>query len=220
MNKTESISELAKALNLFQSKMQAVKKDAVNPFFKSHYATLDAIWDAIRKPLTDNGLSVLQTLNTDDETGNTLDTTLLHTSGEWVSGSLRLNPVKDDPQALGSAISYARRYSLCALLGIVADEDDDANVATKPEVAKPKVVEKPKPPKKFDTTTTEGALEFLEYHHPQKWGHVVVAARLMDKYGVSGDTMKELIALLSPEQKAELDTIISSELAKANEEKK
>jgi len=139
MNKSETISELAKALNAFQGKVQPVKKDAVNPFFKSHYATLDAIWEGIKKPLTDSGLSVTQTLDIVDDGKNLLDTTLLHISGEWVSGSMAINPVKDDPQGLGSAISYARRYSLCAMLGVVADEDDDANVATKPKAeAKPK----------------------------------------------------------------------------------
>ena len=136
MNKSESIVELAKALNSFQGKLKAVKKDATNPFFKSHYATLDAIWETIREPLSSNGLVVTQTL--DQVEGKALlVTTLLHTSGEWIEGSMILNPVKDDPQGLGSAISYARRYSLCALLGVVADEDDDASVATKPKFQKP-----------------------------------------------------------------------------------
>ena len=132
MNKSESISELAKALSNFQGKMVAVKKDATNPFYKSKYATLDTIWETIRKPLAENGLSVAQTMNVFGDK-SLLETTLCHTSGEWIRGIQLVNPVKDDPQSLGSAISYARRYSLSALLGIVADEDDDANVATKPE---------------------------------------------------------------------------------------
>ncbi len=133
MEKSESIIELAKALSTFQGKIQPVKKDAANPFFKSHYATLDAIWDAIRKPLTDSGLSVTQTLDIRGEK-SVLNTTLLHSSGEWITSSMLLNPVKDDPQGLGSAISYARRYSLCAMLGIVADEDDDgATASIKPD---------------------------------------------------------------------------------------
>ena len=140
MNKSESIKELAIALNSFQGKLKAVKKDATNPFFKSHYATLDAIWETIREPLATAGLAVTQTLSQANDGKTLLDTSLLHTSGEWISGSMLINPVKDDPQGLGSAISYARRYSLCAMLGVVADEDDDANVATKP---KPKVVTKP-----------------------------------------------------------------------------
>ena len=152
MEKSESIIELAKALNAFQGKLRAVKKDGVNPFFKMHYATLDAIWEAIREPLSASGLAVAQTLSHNDGKA-LLDTTLLHTSGEWLSGSMLLNPVRDDPQGLGSAISYARRYSLCAMLGVVADEDDDANTATKPK-SKPQ----DKPQIKVADTTTEAEI--------------------------------------------------------------
>ena len=133
MNKSESITALTKALNTFQGKLTSVKKDAVNPFYKSKYATLDTIWETIRKPLSENGLAVTQTMGIQDGK-SILETTLYHTSGEWISGIQLVNPVKDDPQALGSAISYARRYSLSAILGIVSDEDDDGNVATKPVV--------------------------------------------------------------------------------------
>jgi len=154
MNKSESIIELAKALSNFQGKMTSVKKDATNPFYKSKYATLDTIWETIRKSLSENGLSIAQTMNLIDNK-SVLETTLYHTSGEWISGTQLVNPVKDDPQSLGSAISYARRYSLSAILGIVADEDDDAEVATpkapqthqdKQETAvKPKQVSEVKP---------------------------------------------------------------------------
>ena len=149
MNKSESITELAKALPNFQGKMTAVKKDATNPFYKSKYATLDTIWETIRKPLSENGLSIAQTMNFVNDK-SILETTLYHTSGEWISGTQLVNPVKDDPQSLGSAISYARRYSLSAILGIVTDEDDDANIATKPEAkAEPK-------PKSETTAQTKG----------------------------------------------------------------
>ena len=146
MNKSESISELAKALSNFQSKMTAVKKDATNPFYKSKYATLDTIWEAIRKPLSENGLSIAQTMNL-IEGKSVLETTLYHTSGEWISGTQLANPVKDDPQSLGSAISYARRYSLSSLLGIVSEEDDDGESAEKRE-------DKPKTEPKADRLAT------------------------------------------------------------------
>ena len=132
MNKSESITNLVGALTAFQGKMTAVKKDATNPFYHSRYATLDTIWETIRRPLAENGLSVAQTMNLVNDK-SVLETTLYHTSGEWISGTQLVNPVKDDPQSLGSAISYARRYSLSALLGVVSDEDDDGNVATKPQ---------------------------------------------------------------------------------------
>ena len=145
MNKSGTISELAKALSSFQGKMTAVKKDATNPFYKSKYATLDTIWETIRKPLSENGLSVAQTMNLTSDSKSVLETTLYHTSGEWIGGTQLVNPVKDDPQSLGSAISYARRYSISALLGIVADEDDDANVATKPDKPKAEAKSPEKP---------------------------------------------------------------------------
>lgn len=148
MDKSESITELAKALSSFQGKMIAVKKDAINPFFRAKYATLDTIWETIRKPLAENGLSVVQTMGILPSTPIValLETTLCHTSGEWISGTQLVNPVKDDPQSLGSASSYARRYSLSAILGLVADEDDDGNVATSPKVDhKPETTPKKSP---------------------------------------------------------------------------
>ena len=150
MNKSESILELAKALSAFQGELTSVKKDAVNPFFKSRYATLDTIWDTIRKPLAKHGLAVTQTLDWDGglnevHSVNLLETMLTHTSGEYISGTQLLNPVKDDPQGMGAAITYARRYSLSAILGIVSDEDDDANSASKKD--KPAASEKTPTPK-------------------------------------------------------------------------
>jgi len=130
--RSESVKEIATALSNFQGKMAAVKKDSVNPFYKSKYASLDTIWETIRKPLSENGLSIAQTMNL-IESNSVLETTLYHTSGEWISGTQLVNPVKNDPQGLGSAITYARRYSLSAILGLVSDDDDDANTATKPE---------------------------------------------------------------------------------------
>ena len=150
MNKSETIKELAAALSKFQGEITAVKKDASNPYYKSRYATLDAIWETIRKPLADNGLAVTQTLT--DYGDTMLETTLLHTSGEYIVSLIKIKPVKEDPQSFGSALTYNRRYSLSAILGIAADEDDDGNQATgkdqKPvtkETVKPPVTPKPSP---------------------------------------------------------------------------
>jgi len=161
--RSESVKEIATALSNFQGKMAAVKKDSVNPFYKSKYASLDTIWETIRKPLSENGLSVAQTMNLIEDK-SVLETTLYHTSGEWISGTQLVNPVKNDPQGLGSAITYARRYSLSAILGLVSDDDDDANTATKPEVKQEvKAPVKPIPPtietatsKPVPTTDTSG----------------------------------------------------------------
>ena len=147
MNKSESIIELSKALNQFQGKVGSIKKDSVNPFFKMKYASLTTIWVTIRPLLSSCGLSVVQGATSEMVDGHLVwETKILHTSGEWISAYLPIKPKNDDPQGMGSAITYARRYALCAILGIVADEDDDGNVATK-EVSKPK--EEPKPKDKY-----------------------------------------------------------------------
>lgn len=131
-NSSENITQVAKALNNVQIGLAAVRKDAKNPFFKSTYADLASIWDAVRIPLTTNGLSIVQcprvSLVPDLVV---LETILLHTSGQWMSSQLVMRPVKSDPQGVGSCITYARRYGMCAILGItVTDEDDDGNAAS------------------------------------------------------------------------------------------
>jgi hypothetical protein len=130
MKHSESIKQIATALHQAQGKLTTAKKDAVNPHFKSKYADLGAVWDAARPVLQANGLVVTQTFSGDTGEAVTIDTTLIHSSGEWLSSSLTLKPTKPDPQGIGSAITYGRRYGLSAILGIVADEDDDGNAAS------------------------------------------------------------------------------------------
>jgi len=136
MQKSESIKELTGALNAFQASMPEIKKNATNPFYKNKYADLAAIWEAIREPLTAQGLSVSQVTESDGDR-NYIETILMHLTGQWISGSYHLTPAKiNDPQAMGSAMTYARRYTLSAMLGIVADDDDDGQGATKGEPKK------------------------------------------------------------------------------------
>lgn len=127
--RSENINELAKALALAQSEMGVAKKDSENPFFKSSYANLESIVLACRAALTKNNLAVSQT--TKYENGVLLlVTTLLHASGQYIFGEYPIISQKQDPQAVGSAISYAKRYALAALVGVVSsDEDDDAERA-------------------------------------------------------------------------------------------
>ena len=133
MEKSESIKELATALNKAQAILQIAKKGSENPFFHSKYADLLAVWDACREALTSNGLSVSQIADTDFEGKAVLETILMHTSGEWIKGRLPLMPVKSDPQAQGSALTYARRYSLSSIIGLCTEEDDDAEGAMRGE---------------------------------------------------------------------------------------
>ena len=125
MKTSEQISELAAALAKAQGMMENAVMNRVNPHFKSKYADLAAIFDAARKPLSANGLAIVQTIG-----DGVLHTRLLHTSGQWIASEHPL-PMSGRPQEIGSALTYARRYSLSALIGIAADEDDDANAANR-----------------------------------------------------------------------------------------
>ena len=132
--KSETIGALAAALAKAQSQISGAVKDAANPFFKSKYADLESVWQACRKPLTDNGLSVVQTTQSTNE-GWVLVTILLHSSGEWISGEMPILAKDHSPQAQGSAITYARRYALAALVGIYQTDDDaEAAMARKPDL--------------------------------------------------------------------------------------
>ena len=124
---SEQINELAAALSKAQASITGALKDSANPFFKSKYADLASCWDACRKQLTDNGLSVMQTTDIVADTV-VVRTTLAHSSGQWISGILPVKAKDDGPQAQGSGITYARRYALAAMVGL-AQIDDDAEAA-------------------------------------------------------------------------------------------
>lgn len=126
------LNHLATALAKAQASLSAAAKDGKNPHFKSKYATLQSIWDAAREVLAPNGLSVAQTFRETDGARMDITTTLLHSSGQWIAGTLSMIPQQSTPQGIGSAITYGRRYALAAILGIVADEDDDGNAASTP----------------------------------------------------------------------------------------
>jgi len=123
------LKELATAMAKAQAEIKAALKDSKNPHFKSSYADLTSVWDACRTALTKNGLSVVQNPNYEGDE-EWLETRLLHASGESISGRYPLRPQQQTPQGYGSALTYARRYSLAAMVGVVADEDDDGNAAS------------------------------------------------------------------------------------------
>jgi hypothetical protein len=123
------MKELATAMAKAQAEIKAALKDSKNPHFKSSYADLTSVWDACRTALTKNGLSVVQ-IPGFDANDVWLETMILHSSGESLSGRYPLRPSQQTPQGYGSALTYARRYSLAAMVGVVADEDDDGNAAS------------------------------------------------------------------------------------------
>lgn len=127
---SDSINELASALSKAQGEIKHATKEIDNSFFKSKYADLSACVDVAKMPLSRNGLSIVQIPDFDKE-GVWMITLLMHSSGQWMRSYYPVKPVKNDPQGLGSAITYARRYAYCAMTGVVASgEDDDGNEAS------------------------------------------------------------------------------------------
>lgn len=138
MQKSESIKNLAQALIVFHVKVDTIKKDAKNPFFKSTYASLTNILDAINEPLIESGLAISQFPTGADG----LTTILIHgESGEWIQSYYEMQPVKDDPQGRGSCLTYMRRYCLSGVLSLNIDEDDDGNKASQPAPQKNEYVD-------------------------------------------------------------------------------
>jgi hypothetical protein len=130
MRTSESIAKISAALAKAQSEMKSAAFDAINPHFKSRYASLSSIIEASRQILSANNIAVVQ--GTSVANGKVqVETMLTHSSGEFISETLSMSITKDTPQAVGSAITYARRYGLSSMICISADEDDDAE-ATKP----------------------------------------------------------------------------------------
>ena len=132
----ENVEKLAAALVKAQSMIKGAVKDSENPFFKSKYADLGSVWEACHSALSENEIAVVQSPVFLDGRFF-LRTILLHSSGQSISGDYLIKPVKEDPQAYGSAYSYARRYSLSAMVGICSIEDDDGNAASSAPAAKP-----------------------------------------------------------------------------------
>lgn len=128
MNQSESIKELAGALNKAQSEMSGAQKVSNNPFFKSKYADLAEVINCAKDALHNNGLSISQFPITEDNKAG-VKTILMHISGEYLCDTLLLPCAKQDPQGAGSAITYARRYAYQSVLGIPS-EDDDGNGVT------------------------------------------------------------------------------------------
>lgn len=140
MIRSESIANIAPAFLKAQKAMEAVIKDAKNPFFKSDYATLNAVMDTCKKPLNDNGIMILQPVN-----GDHVETVLMHESGEFFASQTALIvKEQNNPQSYGSSVSYARRYGLMSMLGLPADDDDAEGAMNR--AVKPTPVQKSTPP--------------------------------------------------------------------------
>lgn len=130
MHKSETIGKLAAALVKSQKEIEGAKKDSNNPFFKSKYANLETVIEAVKKPLNNHGITFLQIVTLEG-----VETVLLHESGEFISGITPVIVAKpNDPQALGSAITYAKRYGLQAIVGLPSEDDDGESAMGRPVV--------------------------------------------------------------------------------------
>jgi len=134
MNQSENLNELFAALAKAQSEMQVAELSKVNPHFKSKYADLESIIKASRPALVKNGLCVIQQMETVADASYFV-TKICHTSGQWMSSTLKISPTRTDIQSLGSYLTYLRRYMYASLVGVVSGEDDDGEVAIIPQTS-------------------------------------------------------------------------------------
>lgn len=124
ITQSNEIGALALALSKAQGVMKHAIKDSNNPHFKSKYADLTSCLEAVREPLSKNGLAIVQLPSRSAEGLVELTTMLIHESGQWIGSTASTRIAKDDPQGMGSALSYLRRYSLMSITGLGADDDD------------------------------------------------------------------------------------------------
>lgn len=191
IEKSQSITELAKALSKFQGEVEAVPKDSENPFFHSKYASLESVIKVIQSPLAKAGLSYAQF----PLGKNQLVTMLMHQSGEFIMSTVEMTPKDTSPQAHGSAITYMRRYSISAMLGLATEEDDDGNSASSP---------KQKPAK--STTVKTGKVDSQEEfaNAVAAIGKLTTVAKLEEAHARLEESDK-----FTDDQKDKLDKVIS-----------
>jgi hypothetical protein len=225
MQTSETVSKLYEALSMAQGEIEDAKKDTENKFFNSKYADLASVWDACRLPLSKNGLCVMQApFNTEiGEVGVT--TILAHKSGEWSRSDIKLKVTTNDPQKIGSLISYLRRYSLMAMIGVAQkDDDDDGNKASHdtppdwfpdvpPKKASPPPVilpplpnSKPPAPKKPASATTDEKTKLLS----------IVWEKLRKELGKTEEEAQELLIKFTGKKSTQEMTL--SDLKKAQGE--
>jgi hypothetical protein len=163
VRRSGTCNKLATALVAAQAEMKNPPKDSVNPHFKSRYADLATVRDTVMPTLVKFKLAVLQ-LPSELDGHPALTTILMHESGEWVETTIGLRPVKNDPQAIGSALTYARRYALQAIAGVAAEDDDDGNAASPPRANQQHKPAPVPPPQQQPPKTVSDNLRRRAYH--------------------------------------------------------
>lgn len=159
MNKSDEIKDLADALAKAQGEIENASKSSVNPHFKSKYADLAEVLNTVRPVFSAHGLSVTQMPSFADSVCS-VETLLMHSSGQWISSTASATVSKNDAQGVGSCITYLRRYSLAAVAGI-AQEDDDANAAVGNRPKQQQQQQQPQKVQPVKILPTDGAWEAM-----------------------------------------------------------
>lgn len=185
---SEQIGEFAKAFAAFQAEIENIKKDGKNPHFKSTYAKLPDILEAVRPVLSRHGLSMLQIPgNLNDSI--LVETILLHTSGQWIKGDFYLTPKDKYPQAYGSAVSYGKRYMAEGMLALGGKDDDDAETANgRPAIPREAEI----PPNQTQVALNKPALEIFNHRNEKHFKWAFKFCERMGKPEVAMDFMKQL----------------------------
>ncbi len=181
LTSSAEINEIAKAMAKAQTRISGADKDGNNPHFGRAYATLASVWESCHMALNENEIAIIQAPSISADGQQVLVTILAHGSGQWFRGEYKMNPVKNDPQGMGSAVTYARRYSLAAMTGVAPkDDDDDGNAASAGHGAQQHGGQQSKP-----VPTTQAAAA------AQKIGDVV-AIKVLEGFGRIGVTAEML----------------------------
>ena len=183
---SDKIEAISKALVAFHGKIGKIAKDQTNPYFNSKYAGLSTILSAVNPTLQECGLSIMQMPADEDE----LITLLVHESGQFIGSKMKMSLTKRDPQAQGSAITYARRYAVAAILSLSFDEDDDGNSAM-PSQASQNRAGAPQPPKATQGTPPPSASATAKGEQKNGWFNAT------DKAGRPTDLCRETAALIA-----------------------
>ena len=204
MKTSEKIDQICKALLDFHKEVNRIEKDGENPHFGNSYATIDQIIDEVRPLLAKHGLFIVQMATNDDPSEVKLITRIYHSSGQWMeSPPLTLKPQRQDPQAIGSAVTYARRYSLTSFLALnTGEEDDDGNAASGLESKPKQAKQQPKQQAKAQTKSVQGLAT-------EKQRKAIYAICL--KKGLEKEQVKKLVSRLI--EREDTSTLTSKEAA-------
>lgn len=200
---SEAINEISAALAKAQGQIEGASKGKVNPAFKSKYADLASIWDACREALSTNGLAVLQIPNETPD-GMLLTTMVTHSSGQWFRSSYPVRPVQATPQGLGSAITYARRYALMAMVGIAPEDDDGEAAMGRGQPANCQPAAQRSAPPAYDADKQDKALRGSQERTAEKIKRDIAEAGTDEALKVAFSSSWEVIKALPDDLKAEV----------------